>query len=205
MRTEALNSEAVPEEGVVCESPKFAKLSLATKGYPVLDVTPGELHLANNGPPVFDVSPGELHLTNSGLPVIDIETGKLQYWSSSTDYRWPLFEVTDSSLTFYKPWTEGMDVNNNIAFQVDADGNVKASGEILANQGGDDPEGVKRRLDDKTEKQTALEAKVERLEAALADEKTANNANKAKAEALEEKMAVIEANFAALEAKLTAA
>ena len=43
----------------------------------------------------------------------------------------------------------------------------------------------KRRLDDKTEEQTALEAKVERLEAALADEKTANNANKAKAEALE--------------------
>ena len=42
-----------------------------------------------------------------------------------------------------------------------------------------------RRLDDKTEEQTALEAKVERLEAALADEKTANNANKAKAEALE--------------------
>ncbi len=96
-----------------------------------------------------------------------------------------MFEVTDSSLTFYKPWTEGMDENNNIAFQVDADGNVKASGEILANQGGDDPEGVKRRLDDKTEEQTALEAKVERLEAALADEKTANNANKAKAEALE--------------------
>lgn len=72
-------------------------------------------------------------------------------------------------------------MSNSMAIEMNNDGIEKNKAEIdeLKDQVG------KRRLDDKTEEQTALEAKVERLEAALADEKTANNANKAKAEALE--------------------
>jgi hypothetical protein len=201
------------------------KLTLSNNGPSFLYVEPGELHLSNNGPPVLDVEPGKISLrAKSGAPVLQIDTqysewgepvdfpaGKLRYSSSLTGA--PVLEVTDSSLTFFKPG------GTEIAFQVDADGNIKAGGEILSNyetppetppdgwvsdrrekrrRAEEDPPRAVDEHQPLADEIAALHTKIGRLEAK-------NGALDAKNGALEEKMAVIEAKFAALEAKLTAA